>query len=472
MRCTGLWLLALMFCLPAQAEEWKLLEPGMPVVGSQGEQVLVRLKGPKGQQPALALGSRRFELGETGEGLYSGFLTISERPQQLALVDSSGRLDLGRVSPDETPRFFEASDEAVTRQGPLSDYDRLTPLYAGTRVRLNGTRGGWHRAAGSGTWIDATGGRVVEGVLPPNRLNRVLVEQSPDGDALLRFQCDRAGEVQVLHSVAEQRLKLRLEDTLQTCFDVKRPTGVADFLGPVLLRPQTDGSVEVEISGAELCGYQVEPEASANQVTLRVRKPLPKSFRGLKITVDAGHGGPKDRGTVGHGGLEEKVLNLRVAEELATQLRARGAEVLMTRTTDADVASQSDGDANELQARIDRSMAAGGRLFLSVHHNARPDVEQGKQYHGTDVYWYQPHSQSLAKHLANPIADAIGEELRSFRWRSFYVIRQTHSPAVLIEFQYLSNPVLEKTVLDQPDYPGKAARAVVEGLESYLKDRP
>ena len=459
-----------MLCLPTNAQEWNLLEPGMPVIGSPGEEVLVRLEGPKGRKPVLVLGNRRFDLGETGEGRYSGFLTISERSQSLGLVDDSGRVELGQIGPSETPRFFEASAETVTRQAPLGDYDRLTPLYKGTKVRLSGSRGVWHRAAGSGTWLDGSGGRVVESVLPPNRLNRVLVEEAPNGDALLRFQCDRPGEVQVRHSVAEQSMRVRLEDTLQTCFDVKRPTGVAEFLGPILLRPQSDGSVEVEISGFEFCGYQVEPEASSSQVTLRVRKPLPQSLQGLKITVDAGHGGPKDRGTVGHGGLEENILNLRVAEELAKQLRARGAEVLMTRTTDADVASQADGDANELQARIDRSIDAGSRLFLSVHHNARPDVEQGKQYHGTDVYWYQPHSQSLAKHLADPIADAIGEELRSFRWRSFYVIRQTHSPAVLIEFQYLSNPTLEKTVLDQPDYPRKAAGAVVEGLESYLRD--
>ena len=467
----GLLLLALMLCLPAGAEEWKLLEPGMPVQGNPGEEVLVRLEGPRGRKPVLVLGSRRFELGETGDGLYAGFFTISDRAQSLALVDSAGRTELGEVGPNQSGRYFEASQETVTRQGPLGDYDRLTPLYAGTRVRLDGRRGGWHRAAGSGTWIDESGGRVAGGVLPPNRLNRVIVEDAPDGDALLRFQCDRAGEVQVRHSVAAQTLTVRLEDTLQTCFDVKRPTGVADFLGPILLRPNTDGSVEVELSAAEFAGYQVEPEAAQNQVTLRIRKPLPQTLKGLKITVDAGHGGPKDRGTVGHGGLEENVLNLRVAEELASQLRARGAEVNMTRTTDSDVASQSKNDAGELQARVDHSIKAGGRLFLSVHHNARPDVEQGKVYHGTDVYWYQPHSQALAKSLADPIADAIGEELRSYRWRSFFVIRQTHSPAVLIEFQYLSNPKLEKSVLDEPGYPEKAAGAVVRGLESYLKSR-
>ena len=86
-----------MLCLPADAQEWKLLEPGMPVIGSAGEEVLVRLEGPTGRNPVLVLGSRRFELGETGDGLYSGFLTVSERTQQLALVDSTGRQALGQV---------------------------------------------------------------------------------------------------------------------------------------------------------------------------------------------------------------------------------------------------------------------------------------------------------------------------------------------------------------------------------------
>ena len=225
----------------------------------------------------------------------------------------------------------------------------------------------------------------------------------------------------------------------------------------------------MEINEGIKYGYQIIPELETGELTLRLRKPLPASLEGLKITVDAGHGGLEDRGTVGHLGLEEKVLNLRVAEALAEKLRQLGAEVTMTRLTDKAVLPESAGAGDELQSRIDHSIKRGSQLFLSVHHNARPSVEQGKIYHGTDIYWYQPHSQSLARHLADPIADAIGEESRSFRWRSFYVIRQTHSPAVLMEFQYLSNPVLEKSVLSQPDYPEKASSGVVEGLRNYLE---
>jgi N-acetylmuramoyl-L-alanine amidase len=450
------------------AEGWKLNEPGMPVIGQTGEEVLVRLEGPQGKAPVLALGSQRFALTESLKGTYSGMFRVGSRSQDLGLIVEGERISLGEVAQDTNARYFEALKESVTRQGPLSDYDRLTPLYPGTRIRLDGSRGGWHRAAGSQTWVDARGGEVKEGFLPPNRLNRVIVTQANNGDALLAFRCDRPGEVQVQHSVADGTLRVTLEDTLQTCFDIKRPTGVAEFLGPILLRP-LPGAVGVELSAKEIVGYQLAPRKEKNEVVLRLRKPLPKSLKGLRVAVDAGHGGPEDPGTVGHGGLAEKTLNLRVAKALAARLEAMGAIVTMTRTTDSDVASQADNDAGELQARVDRSIQAGSQLFLSVHHNARPSIEQGKIYHGTDIYWYQPQSQALGHSLADPIADAIGEETRSYRWRSFYVIRQTHSPSVLIEFQYLSNPVLEKTVLNQPDYPDKAALGVVEGLQEYLQ---
>jgi N-acetylmuramoyl-L-alanine amidase len=449
------------------ADEWKLLEPGMPVVGQEREEVLVRLEGPRGAKPVLALGSARFSLTETAPGMYSALFLVGETTQNLGLLVGQKRIDLGEVSPTSNARYFLALRESVTRQGPLGDYDRLTPLYEGTKVRIDGTRGGWHRAAGSHTWIDARGGEVQDGFLPPNRLNRIVVTEASNGDALLRFKCERPGEIQIRHSVADGTLLVTLEDTLQTCFDVKRPTGVLDYLGPILLRPNRD-AVDIELSAKEIFGYQLEPHKAENEVVLRIRKPLPKTLEGLRITVDAGHGGLEDRGTVGHGGLEEKTLNLRVARALAARLEALGARVIMTRTTDSDVASKADNDAGELQARVDRSVQAGSQLFLSVHHNARPSVEQGKIYHGTDVYWYQPQSQALAHSLADPIADAIGEKVRSFRWRSFFVIRQTHAPSVLIEFQYLSNPILEKTVLNQPDYPDTAAQAVVEGLQNYL----
>ena len=145
-------LVILLFCIlwcSAGAEDWKVIEPETPVIGQEREEVLIRLQGPVGERPVLALGSARFALTESAPGLYSGLFRVGTKAQSLGLVVGQKTIDLGRVEPDSNTRYFIAHQESVTRQGPLGEYDRLTPIYPQTKVRIDGTRGGWHRA-GSG----------------------------------------------------------------------------------------------------------------------------------------------------------------------------------------------------------------------------------------------------------------------------------------------------------------------------------
>ena len=82
------------------------------------------------------------------------------------------------------------------------------------------------------------------------------------------------------------------------------------------------------------------------------------------VVVDAGHGGP-DAGMHGPIGgrttLLEKDITLAVAQRLAGELRDRGVDVVMTRTTDTLIALSDRGRiANQRK----------GDLFISVHVNA------------------------------------------------------------------------------------------------------
>ena len=62
-----------------------------------------------------------------------------------------------------------------------------------------------------------------------------------------------------------------------------------------------------------------------------------KPLAGVKVVVDAGHGG-WDPGAVGVNGLTEKQVNLQVAKALRNCLvEYGGAEVIMTRTDDSSV---------------------------------------------------------------------------------------------------------------------------------------
>lgn len=88
---------------------------------------------------------------------------------------------------------------------------------------------------------------------------------------------------------------------------------------------------------------------------------LPAELRRVHtVVVDPGHGG-RDPGALGIGGLREKDVNLGIARSLATQLRARGFDVVLTREDDR---------ALSLEERSAIAESAGGDVFVSIHANA------------------------------------------------------------------------------------------------------
>lgn len=79
------------------------------------------------------------------------------------------------------------------------------------------------------------------------------------------------------------------------------------------------------------------------------------------VVLDAGHGGP-ELGAVGPNGLEEKEVNLDVAQQVAERLRGRGVDVVVTRT--------GDGSFITLRTRAEIATALDPDVFVSIHHNS------------------------------------------------------------------------------------------------------
>lgn len=462
---------------PTWAQEWKLDHFPVPVWAQPGETLRVTLSGPQGQTGEVILSGPEnlsARLTTIGEGRYQAVLQPEKAGSYRLQLKTPIAQELGEVQVETGSKVFTANDTVITRQGPDSDFDRATPLVPGSRVAVDGKRGSYYRSQVTGAWLDGSTGSVADGALGTPRLTRVMLEgDSGTLDTLLSLSLTEIPETElVLHS--DGPLTLTLPGAEHMVFDMTQPSDVGQNLGTITTRALNPLGAVLEIGrgSKDIGGYKLEPGDQPGELELLVRGPLPRQLSDLIITVDAGHGGPEDPGTVGHGGLEEQELNLRVAQALEKQLRERGVDVHMTRQSDADVASEEKGASHELQARVNLGEAAGSHLFLSLHHNARPLVEEGKISHGTDIYWFHPLSEPLARALADPIADAIGETDRTARFRSFHVIRQTFCPAVLIEFQYLSNPTLETNVLTRSDYAEKAAAGVVQGLEAYLRSLP
>jgi len=130
---------------------------------------------------------------------------------------------------------------------------------------------------------------------------------------------------------------------------------------------------------------------------------------------------------------------------------------------------QGDGSASEeLGARVRLAEEAGAQVFLSIHHNAKASVAEGRVSHGTHMYYFHPQSRVLAQTLAAPVAAAIGEPEYASFWRSFQVTRQTGMPAVLVEVNFLSNPALEAQTR-QADYAARAAGGILQGLLDFFR---
>ncbi|HWI50524.1 MAG TPA: N-acetylmuramoyl-L-alanine amidase family protein [Symbiobacteriaceae bacterium] len=189
---------------------------------------------------------------------------------------------------------------------------------------------------------------------------------------------------------------------------------------------------------------------------------------GKRIWVDAGHGripGAKDDpGSIGKTyGTVEKTVNLQVALELQRRLQAAGATVFMTRTGDEGVDfTQRPALVNALKPPVD--------LFISIHHNSATTLT----VRGIETYYWttNPKSRLVAQKIHPFLVKGLGFPDRGVRQDSFYVIKETKAPAVLLELGYLSNAAEEKALAEPgvvvKTYPAKAAESITNGIFDYF----
>ena len=200
------------------------------------------------------------------------------------------------------------------------------------------------------------------------------------------------------------------------------------------------------------------------------------------VAIDPGHGGA-DSGAVGilppgavtgltprfnaqlQPVLYEKDVNLDVANRLNAWLTARQFPTLMTRTTDnagGDVPYTSVGA--DLKARTDAANARPAEIFVSIHQNSASSAASGTE---TYVKLGAPEpTQLLAATVQRSLVACLGLTDRGVRERSFYVVRNTTMPAVLVEGGFLSSTV-DVALLAQPDFRQKMAEAIGGAVYQY-----
>ncbi len=173
------------------------------------------------------------------------------------------------------------------------------------------------------------------------------------------------------------------------------------------------------------------------------------------VCVDPGHGG-KDQGS-SYGDRLEKDDNLAVGLALRDALLARGVTVVMTREDDTYLS---------LEDRVWISTKAEADYYISLHRN----------YSDTDAcgveIWVSEGCSDEARELADLIDESLSgagvQEDRGVRTGSesgegsYYVLRNTVMPAVLIELGFMQDET-DNRLLDEntDEYAAAIAGAVV-----------
>jgi N-acetylmuramoyl-L-alanine amidase len=182
--------------------------------------------------------------------------------------------------------------------------------------------------------------------------------------------------------------------------------------------------------------------------------PKPGKISGL-IVIDAGHGG-QDPGATSYLGYYEKGVNLRIANKVASLLKAKGFQVKMTRTSDATI---------DKYKRAEITNDIGPDLFVAIHCDANNSLTM----RGYSVYVSRSASRD-SRMTAGLIEDAMtatGLSSRGVREGDYVVLVNTSCPAVLVECGHLSNP-REATLLYDGSFQDKIAAAIANGIAQAM----
>ena len=202
-------------------------------------------------------------------------------------------------------------------------------------------------------------------------------------------------------------------------------------------------------------------------------KPIPQvvnyrttgGISGKTIVLDPGHGG-SDPGAIGPTGLQEKQVTLPIAEYLKSILEAKGAKVILTRTTDVDVYGPHASGVDELQARVNVANGNQADAFISIHINSFSNPNVG----GIATYYFDGSDQS--KKLASSVQGQIAEHSgfngdRGIQPGNLYVLRHSLMPSILVELGFISNPK-EEGHLKETSTRQAFANELAKGLELYF----
>ena len=198
------------------------------------------------------------------------------------------------------------------------------------------------------------------------------------------------------------------------------------------------------------------------------------------VVLDPGHGGNDKGANDLRRGIQEKQVVLELAKDVRNILKRYNIDARLTRWQDVNL---------DLDERCQYAAQVRADLFVSIHLNAAEnDDSSGIETHilpptgcpitasskvnGRDISAYTGNQHDnanmvLGYMLQKSLLKYTHAEDRGVRRSRFQVIKNAPCPAALVECGFISNRK-EREKLMNPEYRGRLARALAEGIIAYL----
>ena len=397
--------------------------------------------------------SKKVDLGVPLFELTINNQTISQQGTGKILILSPAELEVAEVT----------AEPGVARTGASTDFSRMTPLPKGTRATVTGREGEWIRLD-YGAWIKASEVRIVKDAVPVRSIIRSARSRQVSGWTEVLFPLETPVPVTVQEG--EKTFTLTLYNT----------TAQTDIIrlddDPVISRLawQQISPLQVQytfnLKSAQHWGYKLRYDGTTLVLSLKhppVRSgkmpdPQEKPLSGIKILIDAGHGGPEDSGGVGPTGYREKTVALIVSKLVRSELVNRGANVVMTRVEDVDL---------DLPPRVEMIQKEEPAIAISIHYNALPDNGDAINTKGVGAFWFHPQAHSLGMFLHNYLVAKLNRPSYGVFWNNLAMTRSAVAPSVLMELGFMINPEEFEWIVN-PTQQQKLAEAIAQGITEWF----
>lgn len=210
--------------------------------------------------------------------------------------------------------------------------------------------------------------------------------------------------------------------------------------------------VVLRLKGALQWGYDVKYEGSNLVIEVR-HEPASLKLKDLTIGIDAGHGG--DSGACSVSGLQERFVNLDIAQKVDSILRREGAKTVMTRNKEMRL-SMAERKKILADARVD--------LSVSIHNNSTTDPETN----GNAIFYKHLFCRPLALAVSNRVLETGLGYFGVVQNFNFSLNAPTLYPECLVESMFMSNLADEERLAD-PKFRTLLAEKIVAGIKDYLR---